>query len=391
MSTTKKFNEIKLSCLQENLSQGLNINSRLAGTSRTGLPILNNILLTAEKGFLKLSTTNLEMAIETKIRAKTEKTGKITVPAQLFNNYIDLLSNEAIKLETIKNELIIKSKNQKTKIKGIDAEEFPIIPQIEAQEKYLIKSSIFKDALEKTVFAISPTEVRIELSGALFSFNTPSLNKLTIVATDSYRLTEKEIPLKKLKSAVQSKAHGKEENKRNVIVPVKTLQEVLRTIKDKEDVEIHLSENQILFIYRNTEIISRIISGEFPNYKQTIPEIFKTKINIDKDEFLNAVKGASFFSKLGINDISLKFLPQDNKLIVSSLNNQVGENVTTLKTEASGEDNEIVFNYRYLIDGLMNLDGGEISLEIVNNDTPGVIKSVNDKFYLYLIMPIKGS
>ena len=373
---------MKFSCLQENISKGLNINSRIAGTSKTGLPILNNILLSTEKGIVKLSTTNLEMAIETKIRAKIEEQGKITIPAQLLNNYIDLLPNdEILNFETIKNELTIQSKNEKTKIKGIEAEDFPIIPQIESKEKYIIKSSILKNALEKTIFAISPSEVRTELSGALFSFNMPTVNKLTIVATDSYRLTEKIIDLKKSTS----------KNKKNIIVPLKTLQEFLRIIKDKGEVEIHLSENQILFIYEETEIISRLISGEFPNYQQTIPEKFKTKININKEDFLNAVKRASFFTKLGINDINLKFLSEENQLIISSLNNQIGENETILKTEINGDDNEIVFNYRYLVDGLMYLEGKEITLEIVNDDTPGIIKSVNDKFYLYLIMPIKNN
>ncbi|MBL7141558.1 DNA polymerase III subunit beta [Patescibacteria group bacterium] len=371
---------MKFSCLQENLSQGLNINSRLAGTSKTSLPILNNILLTAQKGFLKLSTTNLEMAIETKIRAKIEKEGKITIPAQLFNNYIDLLPNEALNLETVKNELIIKSKKQKAKIKGISAEEFPIIPQIESQEKYLIQSDVFKDALEKTIFAISPSEVRVELSGALFSFNLPEANRLTIVGTDSYRLTEREIPLKKV--------HSK--NKKNIIIPIRTLQEFLRIIKGEGDTELYLSENQVLFTHQNTELVSRIISGEYPDYKQTIPETIKTKALISKADFLRTVKAASFFAKLGVNDINLKFLPKENQLLVSSLNSQVGENKAILPAEITGQANEIVFNYRYLIDGLTNLPGEEVNLEIVNDDTPGLIKSTTDQFYLYLIMPIKN-
>ena len=372
---------MKFSCLQENLSQGLNTCSRLAGVSRTSLPILNNILLTAQKGFLKLSTTNLEMAIETKIRAKIEKEGKTTVPAQLFSNYIDLLPSEVLNFEGVKNELIIKSKKQKAKIKSISAEEFPIIPQIESQEKCLIKGNVLKDALEKTIFAISPSEVRVELSGALFSFNTPEENKLTIVGTDSYRLTEREIFLKKASF----------KGKRSVIIPVKTLQELLRIIKDEKSVELCLSENQVLFVHQDTELVSRIISGEYPDYKQTIPEIIKTKALINKEEFLRTVKAASFFAKLGVNDINLKFLAKESQLIISSLNNQVGENKAILPIDITGQNNEIVFNYRYLIDGLTNLPGGEISLEVVNDDTPGLIKSTTDQFYLYLIMPIKNS
>ena len=372
---------MKFSCLQENLSQGLNICAHLAGTSKTSLPILNNTLLTAQKGFLRISSTNLEIAIETKIRAKIEKEGKITVPAQLFNNYIDLLSNEALNFETNKDEISIKSKKQSAKIKGISSEEFPIIPLVETKEKILIEGATLKDALEKIIFSISSSEVRAELSGALFSFNKPEANKLTIVGTDSYRLTEKEISIK----------NAPFKTVKNLIVPVKTLQEVLRVIKDKEDVEICLSENQILFIYKETEIISRVINGEYPDYKQTIPQAIKTRVIIKKEEFLRTVKAASFFTKLGINDINLKFLAKENQVIVSSLNSQVGENKAILSAEVIGENNEIVFNYRYLIDGLTSLSGDEVSLEIVNDDTPGLIRSTTDKHYLYLIMPIKNN
>jgi len=372
---------MKFSCLQENLYQGLNIVSRLAGTSRTSLPILNNILLTTQKGFLKISSTNLEMAIETKIRAKIDEEGNITIPAQLLNNYISLLPNEILNFDLDKDELIIKSEKQKTKIKGISADDFPIIPQIEKKEKFLIDSKEFKSALEKTIFTISPSEIRAELSGALFSFNTPKQKKLTIVGTDSYRLAEKEIELKE--------SNIKEE--KNIIIPIKTLQEILKIIKNEGEVEIYLSESQILFIYQNTELISRIISGEYPNYKQTIPESYKTKIIINKEEFLRSIKIASLFTKIGINDINLEFAVKNSQIIISSLNNQLGENKTILNAEITGQNNEIVFNYRYLIDGLINLPDGELILEVINDNTPGLIKSTGDPFYLYLIMPIKNN
>lgn len=373
---------MEFSCRQDNISYGLNISSKITGTSKSGLPILNNILLSTESGILIISATNLEIAIEVKIRAKIEKQGKITVPAQILNNYINLLhDNEILTFKSFKNELTITSKNQKTKIKGEPAEEFPIIPHIKSKEQYIIKGKTLRDALEKTVFAISTTEVRVELSGILFSFNTPYDNKLTLVSTDSYRLCEKQIDIKK----------ASHKNKKNIIIPVRTLVELLRIIKNKNDIEILVSENQVLFKYEDVEIITRIISGEFPNYKSTIPQEFKTKALIERESFLTAVKGASFFTRLGINDINIRFLAKNNKLVVSSLNNQLGENQTTLKADISGEDNEIVFNYHYLIDGLTNIRGKEVSLEIVNDSMPGIIQSEDDKEYLYLIMPIKNS
>ena len=375
---------MKFSCLQENLTEGLNISSHIASLNKTSLPILNNILLTAKKGELKISSTNLEMAIEVKIRAKVEKEGSITIPAQILNNYINFLPKQALKFEANKNNLIISAEKQKTKIKGISSEEFPIIPKIDSKSKYLLKSEELKNALEKTIFAISSSEVRMELSGALFSFkNKDNKKQLTIVGTDSYRLTEITIIL-------LEKNNSKED--KDIIIPLKTLQEVLKVIKgDKgNNIELYLSENQILFIYQDIEIISRIINGKYPDYKQTIPTNIKTKALVNREEFIRIVKSASFFSKLGINDINIKFLPKKNQLIISSVNDQIGENEAVLDADIIGDSNEIVFNYRYLIDGLNNISNEEISLEIINDDSPGLIKSGKDKNYFYLIMPIKN-
>ncbi|MFA6146498.1 MAG: DNA polymerase III subunit beta [Patescibacteria group bacterium] len=372
---------MKFSCLQENLSQGLNTVSHLAGINKSGLPILNNILISTEKGGLKLSSTNLEIAIETIIRAKIEEEGTFTVPSQIFNNYINLLPlGEVLNLEIKDNELIIEAKNQTAKIKGSSSEEFPIIPQIEKKEKIIIESKILKDALEKIIFTISPNEIRMEISGVLFTLNYPKDKNLTIVGTDSYRLAEKSIVLKEL-SVKEIK---------NIIIPAKTLQELLKIIKNEDNVEIYLLENQILFIYQNTELVSRLISGIYPDYKQIIPQNFKTKTLLNKDDFLKTVKAASFFTKSGINDIFLKLIAKKNQVQISSLNNQVGENKAVLEGEISGEDNEIVFNYRYLLDGLINLGGEEVNIEVTNDNTAAVIRSVSDESYLYLIMPIKS-
>jgi len=374
---------MKFSCLQENLTEGLNISSHIAGLNKTSLPILNNILLTAKEGELKISSTNLEIAIEIKIRAKIEKEGSLTVPAQVLNNYVNLLPKQVLKFEVSKNILIISTEKQKAKIKGISSEEFPIIPQIDSKKKCLLKSKELKNALEKTIFAISSSEVRMELSGALFSFkNKANKKELTIVGTDSYRLTEITIPLEK--------NDLKEE--RDVIIPLRTLQEVSKVIKSDKDnnIELYLSENQILFVYEDTEIISRVINGKYPDYKQTIPVNIKTKALINREEFIRIVKSASFFSKLGVNDVNIKFLPKKNQLVISSVNNQIGENEAVLDADIIGDSNEIIFNYRYLVDGLNNLSNEEISLEIVNDNSPGLIKSVKDKTYLYLIMPIKN-
>jgi DNA polymerase-3 subunit beta len=370
---------MKFIVLQKNLSKALSKVNRLT-TSKTTLPILNNVLIEAKKGTLELSTTNLEIGIISQIGVKVEKEGKITLPCQILTNFIDLIGEETIEVELIENnEVTFKSKNIFTKIKGISAEEFPIIPQIEKENCFKIKAEILKNALDKVIFAISPTETRTEISGVLFSFNSPENGFLTLVGTDSYRLAEKVVKL----------AESNFNEKLSLIVPVKTLQELSRLLEKEELVEIYPSENQILFVYESTELISRVISGEYPDYKQIIPQSFITKVTLEKEPFLKAIKTVSLFSKTGINDINLKFEAKNNKTIISSLNNQIGQSEVILETEIKGDDNEIIFNYRYLLDGLINISGEEVNLNIINDSTPAVLSSPEDKQYLYLVMPIK--
>jgi len=369
---------MKLTCLQKNLSQGLSVVSHLASVGKIGLPILANILLEAKKEGIYLTATNLETAIQTLVRAKVEKEGKITLPAQLLTNYVDLLPDEPIEMELVNDSLEIEVKNYQTKIRGIPADEFPIIPQIDKKNKYQLKASNLKEGLSKTVFAVASNETRMEISGVLFNFNSPDPGKLTLVGTDSYRLAEKTIDLNKYEDqALQS-----------IIVPLKTVQEVLRILSEKEEIEIYPSENQILFVGDQTNLISRIISGQYPDYQQIVPQELKTKILVERDVLLKAIKAASLFSRTGTNDVSLKF--KKDEIIVSSLNSQLGENLVKIEADLTGEENEIIFNYRYLIDGLLNIEQSEVTIEGTNDMTPVLIKSPAEKNYLYLVMPIRG-
>lgn len=370
---------MKLICLQENLNRGLNIVSRAASNS-TSLPILNNILLEAKKGSLKLTTTNLEIAIETSIRSKVEKTGSITIPSQLLTSFIGLLTRDPVNLELDKDELSLKCKNQNAKIKGIPSTEFPLIPKIEKKNHYKGKTKSFKEALQQVIFAVASTDTRPEISGVLFHFNSPEKGKLTLAATDSYRLAEKITDISK-------ESNGGEES---YIIPARSLQELVRIIdQDEGEIEIFPSKNQILFTIDDTQLISRTISGQYPDYQQIIPQQLKTKAVIDRETLIRLTKTASLFSKSGINDIRLEFTPSKDKLTIVSVNSQLGENKSEIKTEVTGQAGEIVFNYRYLLDGLANIKGDEVVIEIIDSTNPGVLRPVKAKDYLYIIMPIK--
>lgn len=377
---------MKLSSLQENLKQGIFITSHIAGKN-INLPILNNILISAKEGNIKFIATNLEVGIITTVRGKIEKEGMFTVDAKVFSDYLSLLPNEKINIEQKENKLFIELEKNKTKIAGLPAEEFPLIPEIKKEQYYSAKAEEFKKALVQVVFAVSGSETRIELSGVLFNFED---SKLTMAATDSYRLVEKEIKVE---------TNQNNDSNKRIIIPAKTLQEVIRILglikeegegeKETSEIKFYLSDNQVLFVIGVTEIVSRLIEGQYPDYKQIIPATSKTRAIINKNELIRAVKIASLFSKASINDVNLDFPKGKNKIIISSASGQVGENITELDAKVDGEDNGAVVNHRYLLDGLNNMEGEEIKIEIIDNNTPCLIKAEKEDGYLYIIMPIK--
>lgn len=385
--TVINFNNMKLSCLQENLNKSLSIVSRVASSNKS-LPILNNVLFEAVNGRIVLITTNLEIGIETVLRGKIEDDGRLTIPAQLFSNYVNLLPNKHISIETDKDNLLIVCENQKTKIKGMEAADFPIIPKIEKERGMACKKQELKKALTQVVFTVIPNDTRPEISGALFKYDLIEGDcVLNIVGTDSYRLAEKKINLKPIKVD-----DTKNIDNYQTIVPHATLQELLRVLEHgdpEDDVMIYFSENQIMLSLNDTELVSRIISGHYPDYKQIIPTKFTTNAIVNTNNLIKAVKSASLFSQSGVNDINLTFSPKDNSLVVSSLSTQTGENVNNLTADISGEENSTTFNYRYLLDGLQNINSTQVSLEVIDANKPGLIRPIDDESYLYIIMPIK--
>ena len=373
---------MKFTILQENLKEALYIVGHIAGKN-INLPILNNVLIRAEQGNISFISTDLELGIINKKRGKVDKEGEFTFDSKILFDYISLLPNKKIDLELIGDELSVKCENYNTKIKGQNPEEFPLIPEIENSETYLVKVLNLKKSLSQVIFATSNSETRLELTGVLFEVID---SELLLVATDSYRLAERKVKLE-------------EKGKKNirVIVPAKTTQELTRILsnvkdgsdKENEVVEIKISENQIKFLISGTEIISRLIEGQYPDYKQIIPSKSNTKANVSKQELVRAVKMSSLFSKTGINDINLDFPKDKNKIVVSSVMGQSGENITETDALVSGADNGIVVNFRYLLDCLNNISSENVVLEISDANTPCIIKAEGDDDYLYIIMPIK--
>ncbi|OIP80237.1 MAG: DNA polymerase III subunit beta [Parcubacteria group bacterium CG2_30_45_37] len=374
---------MKIFSLQENLKQGLALVGHVAGKN-INLPILNNILLKAEQGKIRLVATNLEIGITSVVRGKIEVEGAFTANSKIISDCVNLLPNKKIGLEQRGDDLLVDGENYQAKIKGQSAEEFPLIPEVDRKNYFSVPAEAVKKAISQVIFATAISETRLELSGVLFIF---AGNNLTIAATDSYRLAEKKI---------QIKSTSEEEKK--IIIPAKTLQELLRVLSvdlgdevegGGQELRLYLSSNQILFTYGSAELVSRLIEGQYPDYQQIIPTSSKTKITIDRQELIRAVKLASLFSKTGINDVNLDFPVGKNQVVVSSVSGQTGENITNLAAKVTGDDNSIVVNYRYLLEGLSNIESETVKLEVIDSNTPCVLRPEKDNGYLYIIMPIK--
>lgn len=369
---------MKILCRQENLKNGLNIVQNIIGKNLI-LPILNNILLETQHGRLKISSTNLEIGINCWVAGKVEKEGKITIPAKPFTFFVNNLPNENIELEIKDDSLTVKCKNYKTIFKGLSADEFPIIPKIENKSFCSIASNILKNGLTQVVNITALTESRPEISGILFKFNKKNLK---LVATDSFRLVEKN--LYNLDS----------QEEKMIIIPQKTIQELIRILSEKEgDIKLVLNQNQILFDFDNIQLISRLIEGQYPNYEQFLPKDLKIQVILNREEFLNIIRTASIFSgKTGI--VKLTINPQKSLLEIFAQDPNLGENKSQIPAEISMTVKEkgkieIDFNYKYLADGLSNLESKKIVFGVNDSSSPAIIKGVENNSYLYLVMPIK--
>lgn len=369
---------MKFSSTQENLNFGLNVVGRLSPRSGS-LPILNNILIQCQAEGAYLLATNLEMGVKCLVRGKTEKEGEFTVPARLFGDCVGLLSDK-VDLELKEQSLEITSGSTKTKIKGMPSSEFPLFPKIEDGEKIICKKSDISQAIGQVAFASAENETRPELSGVFLKIKSQD-KKIIMAATDSYRLAEGKINI--------SNEVGKDVS---VIVPGRALQELSRILnfvkEDGDEVTIEVGANQISFTYGNIEIISRLIDGAYPDYEQIIPKEFKTKATFKKETLSRVVKAASLFSRSGIYDVTLKAVPGEGVEVVSA-NSQLGEYRTMVEAEVSGDECAIVFNYRYVLDGLQAMGVSEVTMQTVDSANPCLFSPAGNPDYLYIIMPIR--
>jgi len=367
---------MKLFCEQKDLSSALNTVNKAISPNNT-LPVLNNILLKAEGKKLFLSATNLELAISLNIDADVRNEGAVTIPARLVVNYVSLLKSGKLEISLTEGlSLNVKAPESETKMKGINADEFPLIPKIENAKVITVSSEDLNKAIARTVFAASLNPGKPVLSGVCFIVDK---DELKIVATDSYRLAEQKIQLKeKAEFSVQS------------IIPARTIQELGKILAKEEEkkVEIEFSPSQVLFKVGGIELTSRLIEGTFPAYEKIFPKTNKTKIEVNSGDLMQTVKRVSLFARENNNNIKLA-ATNDGKLILMTDETKVGEEKAYLDITMSGENNKIALNSQYLMDVLSFLDTEKVCVELNDKLSPAVIKPCKEEGYVYIIMPLK--
>ena len=381
---------MKLSCLQENLNKGLAVVGRAVAT-RTTLPITQNVLLSTDRSMLKLSATNLEIAITTWIGASVEEEGSITVPARLLTEFVASLPSERLDMVAAPRPKILQMTcaRSEARINGTDAEEFPPIPTVEDGLSAKIDPGVFKTAVSQVVFAAATEESRPVLTGVKLDMEG---DKFTMAAADGFRLA---VHKGQLVDPVGEPA--------SIILPARTLSELNRLVADQDtplEMTVTPAKGQALFKLKNAELVSQLIQGTFPSYSQLIPESYQTRTVLGLQEFLRAARSAAIFARDGSGIIRLQMIPDPDgaassgsesrpgKLMISAKAEEMGENQDEVVTVIEGDESKVAFNSKYLLEVLSVLDLGEIALETSTPSSPGVFRPIGSDAYIHVVMPM---
>lgn len=364
---------MKIECTQSNLQKGLGLVSRSVGT-RTTMPVLANVLLKTEGGRLRLSATDLEIGVSVFVGSKVDKEGAVTLPARLLSEFISNNNDEKVVINVDGEQASVSSAHYSAKIKGISASEFPSIPEISPDFEVEVEAVDFKDAISQTVFAASIDDTRPVLSGVLVRVEGDNLK---MVATDSFRLAEKTISLEK-----------KVTRKTQVVVPARTMVELVRLLEASEGkVRLRVGENQVAFIVGDIYLVSRVIEGAFPDYEQIIPTEIPVHSKVKRHELIDAMKVSTLFARDNANNVKVKVSSLQIEVLATSP--QLGENTSRVDAQTTGEELEIAFNAKYILDTLMVMKGEEVDIGFVGKINPCVFKSPHDKTFLCIIMPLR--
>jgi DNA polymerase III subunit beta len=369
---------MNLTIAKDQIINGLQAVQNVVGV-RTTLPILSNVLVKADGDRVEFTATDLDVTVACAVEAKIKKGGATTVPVKKLFGIVRELNNPEIEIETDdRNTCSVRSGASFYKINGLSADEFPPLPKFKEDKKVVLPQEKIRSMLKKTSFAISTDESRYVLNGIFISLKE---HKLTMVATDGRRL-----------ALVDEDVDVSEKSQGEFIVPAKAVSELSRLLSDKGEVEIRYSDNQASFTLKDEKgfsilIITKLIEGNYPNYRQVIPSETKERVALPREEFLHALKRAEIMTSDKSNSVKLAFAK--NNLAITANSPEVGEARETMAINYKGKEMAIAFNPKYMIDPLNALPNDEVFLELIDELSPGVFK-INGPF-LYVVMPMRLS
>ncbi len=365
---------MKIIIVQENLKNAMTICGRAIGNS-SSLPILGNVLLTIQDGMLKISATNLEIGITQKVRCKIESEGSVSLPARLFIEIVSNLPSGPITLEVVPDGLLVVAGKFRTTLKTVPAEDFPLVNDIMPEKNFPVPVEGFKRGLERVLFSVSTNETQAELCGVSL---VSKLGELVMTGTDRYRLAESKIlfPSAKIYPLFA------------IIVPSRAISEVLKLLHDTNlEVRLGVTDNQAVFQFGETIITTRLVDGQYPEYEAIIPKEFSVTIIANRQDFLAALKTVSVFAKSS-SGVSVSY-EAGRDLIFSAKSQDAGEGTVEVSATVDGRSDTVLFNHKYLLDLLPFLTSEDVCIKLNNPSAPVIFSGVNDKDYLYLVMPIK--
>ena len=376
---------MKFSCLQDNLSKGLAIVSRAVAT-RAPLPITQNILLEVDDSKIKITATNLEIAISTWVPGKTETEGSLTVPARMFTDFINSLpSGDQVDIsETGDNNAIeINCGKFKGRISGTIADEFPPIPVVDDENSFTVSGSDLKKSLERVVVAAATEDSRPVLTGVKMDLGE---GEITLATADGFRLAVDKVKVNSNGNSISS----------DVIIPARTMQEVQRLIPEVDsEIKFSITEisNQVLFSFDTTQITSQLVQGQFPDYSKLIPDSHTTQSVVNREEFLQAARAASIFARDGSGIVKLIFDPSGSGAVnIFSSAEEIGDLENQIQAKIEGEEARIAFNSKFLIDVLSVIKSKDIVFECSSPSSPGVFQEYSedssDNTYTHVVMPM---
>lgn len=370
---------MKFIAIRANIKDAVSVVEKAVGEN-TNIPILKNILIEAENNTIVFSATNLEVAITYRVAGKVIEDGRITVPLGLLSSLIGNIQSDRLNFEKKENNLEIATDNYSAVINGMAADDYPITPKIKNTEGYIeIKGAFLREAIQQVTVASQYSDLRPELNSVLFNF---SLESLVLASTDGFRLAERSV------GANLFAAKKKEPFK--MLVPLKTALEAARILRDDEIVRIYQDENQVLFKTDQTEMISRLVEGAFPDYSAIVPHEFAAEVVVDREEFMSAIKLAGVFGQKN-SEVKIKIHTNKKAIEISSADQALGENNNVLPAKVQGDIPEVFFNWRYLSDPLKSIKAEEVFLGLQEDAGPALIRAVSDPSFFYVLKPILKS